>query len=152
VYTEHFLNAAEEFFYDINLPLVGVEECQSIHNLYELTGSLGITGSIHGYLVLQSEMLTAHNLVMGMATRLGVSFDELDFGPFHRATIGEIANQIAGKAIMKLETCGISCTITPPTIFIGKGISMTLPSSSCVLERTLIGNFGMLHFFVGLTE
>ena len=149
VYTNHFLTAAIEFFQEIRLPLTRITESKS--ETYELTSSLGITGALHGYFVLQSEISTARNLVSGMASRLGVAFDEIGFGPFHRATIGEIVNQITGKAIVKLETCGLNCMITPPTLFLGQGITMALPGSAITLGKNLEGDFGTLRFFVALS-
>jgi chemotaxis protein CheX len=149
VYTNHFLTAAIEFFQEIQFPLKGIVE--SCPEAYELTSSLGITGDVRGYLVLQAEMSTARNLVSGMASRLGVTFDEIDFGPFHRATLGEIVNQIAGKAIVKLEACGLNCMITPPTLFIGQGITMALPGSATTMGKNLQGDFGTLRFFVALS-
>ncbi len=144
VHTNHFLTAALEFFQEIDLPLKRIEE--SCPQAYELTSSLGITGSLRGYVMLQSEIGTARNLVAGMASRLGVTFDEIEFGPFHRAAIGEIVNQIAGKAIVKLETCGLNCMITPPTIFIGQGITISLPLPMATMEKVFHGDFGALRF------
>lgn len=149
MYTKPFLTAALEFFQDINFPLIRISE--SSRTVYEITSSLGITGSLRGYFVLQTEIGTARNLVSGMASRLGVAFDEIDFGPFHRATIGEIVNQIAGKAIVKLETCGLNCMITPPTIFIGHDIAVSLPSPLASMEKVLHGDFGTLRMFVALS-
>ncbi|MCX7788297.1 MAG: chemotaxis protein CheX [Spirochaetes bacterium] len=149
MYTDHFLTAALEFFQEIQLPLKKVTE--NFPQTYDLTSSLGITGALRGYFVLQSEIGTARNLVSGMASRLGVTFDEMDFGPFHRATIGEIVNQIAGKAIVTLETCGVNCMLTPPTIFIGKGITVSLPLPVMTMEKALQGDFGTLRFFVALS-
>jgi chemotaxis protein CheX len=149
VYTDHFLTAAIEFFQEIHLPLIRIAE--SYQETYELTSSLGITGALRGYFVLQAEIPTARSLVSGMASRLGVTFDEIDFGPFHRATIGEIVNQIAGKAIVKLEACGLNCMITPPTLFIGQGITMALPGSAITMKKNLEWDFGTLRLFVALS-
>lgn len=148
MYTNHFVTAALEFFQEIDLPLNRITD--SPPQRYEITSSLGITGALKGNVVLQSEISTARNLVSGMASRLGVTFDEVDFGPFHRATIGEIVNQIVGKALVKLETCGVNCMSTPPTLFIGNSITVTLPSSYETMEKVFQGDFGKLKFFVAL--
>ncbi|MFQ3620074.1 MAG: chemotaxis protein CheX [Spirochaetales bacterium] len=152
MYTNHFLWAAEEFFKEIHLPLQSITDPVKFDYAYELTSSIGITGSVQGYLLIRSPLESAKNLVSGMANLLGVTYEEQDFGPFHRATLGEIANQIAGKALGKLEVLGFNCMLTPPTLFIGQNIGIAFPAPLTKLEKILTGDFGSIRLLVGLYQ
>ena len=117
---------------------------------YELICSLGLTGDLQGYLILRSDIRSAANLVARMASHLGMEMEEKNFGQLHKAAIGELTNQISGRATMKLSENGIDCNITPPTIITGTNVYTEIFNLLCSLNKKIEGEFGSLNLFVGI--
>lgn len=145
-----FSDALVEVFQEVGVSPVSVSPLEKAANRYELVSSLGITGDMHGYLVLKSSLSSAKEFVGIMAAHMGMDVEENDFGQFHKAAIGEITNQISGRATMLLAENGYDCLITPPTIVTGSNVYMEIPHLEFAKSEKIEGNFGSFGLFVGI--
>ncbi|MCK5200427.1 MAG: chemotaxis protein CheX, partial [Spirochaetales bacterium] len=111
-----FIEAAEEIFREIGFSALIIKDVNSKEEKYELVANIGITGDISGFLLIRSDLESNMRFINKMLTNMGMEAEESDFGKFHKEAFGEILNQISGRATMLLESSGINCEITPPTI------------------------------------
>lgn len=112
-HTQTFITAIQSLFGDMfNMPAEHTEQRvkQNDEPWLDITGAIGITGSLAGTMALTFEQATAEGLVAEM---LGspLPFESEDTAD----AIGEIANIAAGMAKAKLNTDGSLC-ITCPTV------------------------------------
>ncbi|AGB40558.1 putative inhibitor of MCP methylation, CheC [Halobacteroides halobius DSM 5150] len=112
-------------------PTEGERKTESKHFTAQgINASIGVTGSLEGFIYFSMEEDTALNIVTKMS---GMEINEFD--DLSRSAIGELANIITGNSTTKLSDLGYQCDITPPSIAIGdnmeispaKGESLIIP-------------------------
>ncbi len=105
-----------------------------------LTSLVGITGSVHGVVVLRFPKVTAGQLAGRM---LGTELDHSS--PEVIDAISELVNMVAGAAKAKLS-CDPPLQLGLPTVVQGTGYRVSYPSKSIWLEipfSSEAGNFSM---------
>ena len=131
-YTQIFIAAIQSLFGDmLNMPAEHTEQRvkQSNEPWLDITGAIGITGSISGTMALTFEQSTAEGLVAEMIGS-PLAFDSEDTAD----AIGEIANIAAGMAKAKLNTDGSLC-ITCPTVTRGACVTrMTTETDTLAVD------------------
>lgn len=147
-----FIKAAEEIFREIGFSTLIIKDGNSKEEKYELVANIGITGDISGFLLIRSDLKSSMRFINKMLTNMGMEAEESDFGKFHKEAFGEILNQISGRATMLLESSGINCYITPPTILMGRNISMGTYVAAEIIHKTITGNFGSFDLLIGAKE
>lgn len=117
---------------------------------YSVLTTIGFTGRVHGYLMLQADLETANNFVKILADYVGM--DEIDekFGDFHKSTFCEIVNQISGRSTIHLSNIGLDSDITPPSIIVGSSIYSSISDFDASKTFFLKDEFGTFKIFVGI--
>lgn len=117
---------------------------------YSILLTIGFTGRVHGYLMIQSDMDSAKEFVSFLSAYVGMEIDENDFGEYHKSTFCEIANQISGRTTIHLSEIGLNSDITPPSIIIGSSIYTSISDFDVSETYYLSDAFGKLKIFIGL--
>jgi chemotaxis protein CheX len=112
---------------------------------FEVSGMIGISGGMHGMVVVSLSRETAISATEKM---LGERPDSLN-GDVTDA-VGEIANMIAGAAKTKFE--GSALSIGLPTVVCGKNHLVTFPSQSTPMSLPFDSDLGAISVEIGLAE
>ncbi len=89
---------------------------------------IGLTGQILGSAVISFKKPIALQIASGMM--MGMQVNELD--EIAKSAIGELCNMIMGNTATIFSQKGINVDITPPTIFTGDNIELTIHKSIVV--------------------
>lgn len=112
----------------------------------DVTTIVGVVGAVSGTVLYGTSERTAKQLASAMLGQRIAVFDKLV-----ESAMGELGNMITGRASALLEEAGYACTITPPTLLIGRGtIIATTPFQRLVIP--LITRFGEMTISVALKE
>ena len=150
-FLQHFTGALKEIVQEIGFEDTSISVDDFDPSTVEFVASVGITGDLHGFMLLRSDMKSAHNFVSKMLSNMGIEPEEEDgFGQFHKEAIGEIVNQVSGRSTMMLAEQNIDCNITPPTIISGQNIYSDISSCQSSISHILSGSFGKIGLFVGI--
>ncbi len=108
---------------------------------------IGVTGDVRGQVLysmnLDAAMKVAQMMMMGMPV---TEFDELC-----KSAVNELGNMITGNAASELSHNGFNCTITPPTLIMGKELLISIKNIQ-ILVIPLITDFGQIDINVALSE
>ncbi len=140
-----FLEALRQVFGETGIRLDSVElerSSRSDSAVDQVVASVGVTGAVRCNLMLCADNGAADGILRGMTAGLQLPADRL--GEFPRTAMGEIANQVAGRAVTILASLGRRCDITPPTVVTADRIDRLLPGPAAVW--TVCGAFGILRF------
>lgn len=109
---------------------------------------IGLTGPASGRLVIDMTPETA--LKVATVMNEGEKFDDPN-DEMVKATIGEVANMITGKAIAKLYKQGFVFALTPPTIVVGKEVNIETPKIE-TLVIPILTDLGRIELNIALKE
>ncbi|HOP74153.1 MAG TPA: chemotaxis protein CheX [Bacillota bacterium] len=108
---------------------------------------IGVTGDVRGQVLysmnLDTAMKVAASMMMGMPV---TEFDELC-----KSAVNELGNMITGNAASELSCNGFNCTITPPTLIMGKEVVISIKNIQ-VLVIPLLTDFGEIDINVALSD
>lgn len=121
-----------------------------IESEYSVLTTIGFTGRVHGYLMLQSDMDSANNFVQILAEYVGMEITDEHFGDFHKSTFCEIVNQMSGRSTIHLSEIGLDTDITPPSIIVGSSIYTSISDFDTAQTFYLSDSFGSFKIFVGI--
>ncbi|HEY8552791.1 MAG TPA: chemotaxis protein CheX, partial [Thermaerobacter sp.] len=88
----------------------------SYYTTQEVTAIIGLTGEIEGTAMFGTTKATARRMVEAVTGTLPPVFDEMAESAF-----AEFGNVVSGRASVLFEQQGWQCTISPPTVIIGRG-------------------------------
>jgi chemotaxis protein CheX len=122
-----FLNPFVEAAYEVLIQETG-EKIQrgdlSLENghyvMDDVTVIIALVGAVEGNVFYSMSESTATHLASKM---LGENFSKLD--GLAQSGIAELSNVITGRAGMKLAQAGYEVTISPPTLLLGKGATIS---------------------------
>lgn len=86
----------------------------------DVTVLLSLVGQVQGVVLYGLSKATSLVLVSKV---MGQSFEEFD--NLAQSGIAELGNVITGKATVNLSKTGITANISPPTLILGKGVSIS---------------------------
>jgi chemotaxis protein CheX len=113
----------------------------------EVNTILGVTGDVRGQVLysmtLETAMKVASSMMMGMPV---TEFDELC-----KSAVSELGNMITGNAASELGNAGFNCTITPPTLIMGKEVVISIKNLQ-ILVIPISTDFGEIDINVALSE
>lgn len=113
----------------------------------EVNTVIGVTGDIKGQVLYSMTEETAMKLASSMMMGMPVTeFDELC-----KSAISELGNMITGNAASELCNSGFNCTITPPSLFMGNNVIISIKDVQ-ILVIPLETDFGELTIYVALTD
>ncbi|MDR3572552.1 MAG: chemotaxis protein CheX [Anaerolineaceae bacterium] len=107
----------------------------------DVTVILSLVGAVDGTVFYSMTADTATKLASVMMA------DELkDFGTLAQSGIAELGNVITGRASMKLSEAGYECTISTPSLIIGKGAMIsTLDYPRLVVPLVTVAGTVLIH-------
>lgn len=146
-YIEPFIKAAievikAEFGMDVELGELSAEKASN--TTQEVTVLIGITGEVEGMVLYGVNTAMASEIVLHLTGESRPVFDEIG-----ESVIAELGNMISGRATANFEETGIMCTISPPSVIVGRGTII----SSVNIKRLVIPlhlPIGTLHMAVAL--
>ena len=110
------------------LPQVGVQKVErgkislkdKLLATMEVTALVGLTKGMRGNIAYSMSQQTARNVASSMM--MGAPVNEFDM--LAQSAISELANMLAAKAAVKMEATGNVIDISPPTLIIGKNVTV----------------------------
>ena len=90
------------------------------YNTDDVTVVIALVGAVEGNVFYSMSNQTAIQIV---STILGEKLSSLD--SLAQSGIAELSNVITGRASMKLSNTGFEATISPPSLILGKGASIS---------------------------
>ncbi|MEN6436254.1 MAG: chemotaxis protein CheX [Anaerolineaceae bacterium] len=107
----------------------------------DVTVIIALVGAVVGNVFYSMSQETAIHLASRMMSEKLLEFDSLA-----QSGIAELGNVITGRASMKLSEAGFDATISPPSLILGKGATIsTLDFPRIIVPlNTSAGNF-MIH-------
>jgi len=144
------VEAVRQVFNDTDIAIDSVETGEPLAAETQVISSVGLTGDLKGIVMLSTDREGASGIVRSMAG--GLRFPEPGEGlsELQLAAIGEISNQIAGRAITLLFDQGLRCDITPPAVVAASHLQSLVPDVAESSQQTFRGPFGRLSIFVGI--
>lgn len=112
---------------------------------YEVSGMIGISGGMHGMVVVSLSRETAISATEKMLGERpdGLNSDVTD-------AVGELANMIAGAAKTKFASSALSIGL--PTVVCGKDHLVTFPSQSTPMSLPFDSDLGSICVEIGLAD
>ena len=144
--------ACEEVFSENGLSSITTDSKGVPFDNTNITATIGVTGDIHGHLILYARLETAEDLVEEIFANMGMEQKVPHTDPMFKETFAELLNQLGGRSTIKLSEIGVDTDITPPTILKGNNIYVSTNSYSSTAIIKISGNFGSIGLFVGLTN
>lgn len=145
-----FEDATLQVFTEIGFSQLSTETPAASRPPHNIVATVGITGTLLGYISLSTTAECGHAFVQRMFENLHLDIDEQNFGQFHQEAMAEVVNQITGRSTTLLEQSSIDCDITPPTIVVGQDLYFNLSRLTESLHRVIRGDFGSITLFVGI--
>jgi CheY-specific phosphatase CheX len=144
------LEAVRQVFTDTDIPIDSVEPEEPFAVPAQVISSVGLTGDLKGIVMLSTDWAGASGIIRGMAGGLRFPQPADGLSELQLAAIGEISNQIAGRAITLLSDLGLRCDITPPAVVAASRLQSLVPDVAESFQRTFRGPFGRFSVFVGI--
>lgn len=118
---------------------------------YSILATVGLTGRVHGYLMMQSDTQSATSFIQELSSYIGIDPpEENGFGDFHKSTICEIINQITGRATILLSDIDLDSDITPPSVIVGSSIYSSISDFDTSANFYINDKFGTFKIFIGI--
>lgn len=108
---------------------------------------IGVTGDILGQVIFSMSTDTAQKLASVMLMGLPIS----DFDEIAKSAISELGNIITGNAATELGNNGFCCNITPPSLFMGKEVKVSIKDLQ-ILVIPVTTDLGEIQIYVALRE
>ncbi len=148
IYSKNFFSGCLEVLKETGFPEVRLEDSSPVEKI-EVVSSVGITGDIYGYFIIQTDKKNAQSFVDILMESMGME-PEAEFGSLTREAIGEITNQISGRSTILLSQNGVDCDITPPTVMTGSNLLSTISNTEVNITKYINGEFGSIGVYVGV--
>ena len=113
---------------------------------------MGITGDLKGIFMLRTDMPSATFILRAMTNGVRIKVSDDRFSEIQMAALGELTNQITGRAITLLFDKLVRCDITPPAVIAARQLQSLVPDLAMSASRTVRGPFGRLTVFLGVQE
>jgi chemotaxis protein CheX len=148
---EVFLQALTQIFSETGIEIDAVEDGTRGGAVDQVAASVGIAGGVKGCFMLCADYSSARNIVHGMTAGIQLSFPPTGLGEIQRTALGEMTNQISGRAVTLLSHGGVECEISPPIIITAERLKSHLPGMLESFSRTVRGPFGSLRLLLAVS-
>lgn len=108
---------------------------------------IGVTGDILGQVIYSMTTDTAQKMASVMLMGLPI----VDFDEIAKSAISELGNIITGNAATELGNNGFCCNITPPSLFMGKEVKVSIKDLQ-ILVIPVKTDLGDINIYVALKE
>jgi len=144
------VEAVRQVFSDSDLPIVAELAAVPARMETQVIASVGLAGDVKGIIMLCTDQPGARAIARGMAAGVRVPDSGNLLSEIELAALGEIANQVAGRAVTLLSGRGMRCEITPPAVVAAAHLQSLVPDVEESLLRRFEGAFGRLELFLGV--
>jgi chemotaxis protein CheX len=145
-----FVEAVRQVFRETDIVIDSVDELDPFGSDAQVITSVGLAGDVRGIFMLQTDLSGAAGILEAMTGGLQLRITHDLLSEIQLAAIGEISNQIAGRAITLLANMDLHCDITPPAVLAARQLRSLVPDLSEAFRRTVRGGFGRLTIFLGI--
>lgn len=145
-----FFTAAGDIFAENNIKYDKISIPGPVQKTLQVVSAIGITGDLRGNLIFGCAFPDAHAIVSSLFQSSDILVEENVFSELQKATIGEFANQIAGRALMNLSRASLDCNMTPPTVLSGDSVKPDLCQTDQEFVSQIEGEFGSAVLRVGI--
>ncbi|MGA2478662.1 MAG: chemotaxis protein CheX [Spirochaetia bacterium] len=135
---------------DITIDTVGADEDAEAED--NVITSVGLTGDLNGIFMIRTDSASAAAILRAMTGGVRISLENERLSEMQMAALGELTNQISGRAITLLFDHGFRCDITPPAVIAAPHLQSLVPDLAVSSNLTIRGPFGRLTVFLGLRE
>ncbi|MFB6344312.1 MAG: chemotaxis protein CheX [bacterium] len=128
------------------------EQPRKVDSPYKTLGVtcyLGLTGALEGQIIYDMEIETARKVAGTMNGQ-----DSLEINDLARSAIQELSNMISGNAVttLKNETIDGSLDITPPSLIVGNGSTISDYQNKPFVQVPLRSNLGTFLVNLSISE
>jgi CheY-specific phosphatase CheX len=145
-----FVEAVRQVFMDTDIAIDSVEDGDAFGSDAQVITSVGLTGDLRGIFMLRTDLVGAAGILKAMTGGLRLRFTNDRLSEIQLGAIGEISNQVAGRAITLLTNLDLHCDITPPAVLAAPQLQSIVPDLSETFRKTVRGPFGRLSIFLGI--
>jgi CheY-specific phosphatase CheX len=147
-----FESAVLDIFRENNISVRGISPAANPGEKLQVVSTMGLSGDLRGNIVFGCSLESAHAIVNSLFKASDITPQDKNFGDLQKATIGEFANQITGRALMHLSRSSVDCNMTPPTVITGDRVTSDLCAAHEKYSSRVEGSFGSLVLHVGIKE
>ncbi len=148
---ELFETALEQIFTETGIFLSSITPEGDGAPVDQVVTSIGIAGAVKGNFMLCTDYPSARNIINGMTAGVQVPSPAEGLGDIQKTALGEMANQISGRAVTLLSEEGMDCGITPPIIITAEKLTSHIPDLTESFSRIVKGSFGVLRLYIALS-
>jgi chemotaxis protein CheX len=146
-----FQTALEQIFSETGIQVQSISPDDGKTFQDQVVTSIGIAGTVRGNFMLCTDYASANSIIRSMTGGVPVTFQSRGLGDLQKTALGEMANQISGRAVTILSEDGIECGITPPIIITAEKLQHHVPDLALSFSRVARGDFGFLRLFIALS-
>jgi CheY-specific phosphatase CheX len=147
-----FEKAFAQVFEELGLDSIAITKTSGNDGPCDVMSSIGITGALHGYLILRFDKASLDGFIDHLSGFLGMDKASNGEAAYRKSVVGEISNQTAGRSMMLLSESGFDCLITPPTILTGISLTASSTEFNDCANYAITASFGKISAFVGLKK
>jgi chemotaxis protein CheX len=149
---EVFVEAVQQVLRETDIDIASVDADDEKGTEDNVITSVGLTGDLKGIFMIRTDNASAASILRAMTGGVRISLERDRLSEIQLAALGELTNQISGRAITLLFDRQLRCDITPPTVVAARQLQSLVPSLPSAYNRTIRGHFGRLSVFLGLQE
>ena len=149
---EAFVEAVRQVFLEMDITIDSVGPGDDTGPEDQVITSVGLTGDLKGIFMIHTDRASAGSLLHAMTGGLRFSTQPERLSEIQLAALGELSNQISGRAITLLSEQGLHCDITPPAVLAAEKLTSLVPDLAASFRRDVRGPFGHLMLFIGIQD
>jgi CheY-specific phosphatase CheX len=135
---------------DIAIETVGADEDADTED--NVITSVGLTGDLRGIFMIRTDTASTAAILRAMTGGVKISLENERISEMQMAAMGELTNQISGRAITLLFDHRLRCDITPPAVIAAHHLQSLVPDLATSRSLSIRGPFGRLTVFLGLRD
>jgi CheY-specific phosphatase CheX len=145
-----FVEAVRQVFQETDMPVQSVDSDVTEEPSAQVIISVGLTGDLRGIFQLRTDMPGAAGIFKAMTGGRRLILTDERLNEIQLAAMGEISNQVSGRAITILSDIGLRCDITPPAALAAPALQSVVPDFLESFRHTFRGPFGTATIYLGL--
>ena len=149
---EVFVEAVRQVFRETDIEIESVDAGDEKGTEDSVITSVGLTGDLKGIFMIRTDTASTAAILRAMTGGVRITLERDRLSEMQMAALGELTNQISGRAITLLFNHRLRCDITPPAVIAARQLQSLVPSLAASFNRTIRGPFGRLTVFLGLQE
>ena len=147
-----FIDAVRQVLEETGIEIDGISAQVSSDEEDQVVTSVGLVGDIKGILMLLTDAPSAASIARSMTGGMGIVLRDDMIDQLQMTALGELSNQVSGRAITLLSELRVHCDITPPAVLAARQLRSLVPDLAQSFQRTITGTFGRLTLFLGIAS